>query len=125
MHLTDTLSYLPSGAFDVGLPGHAPYYCLETCLARDFWSWLGAGVWVVRGEYEGVGGVQSFGGRGGEGGRQEITLVLSILRNFIRQRKEHVQVGYSYAYSNVLLFYAFKIKNGELFRINNCYYVCE
>ena len=67
MHLTDTLSYLPSGAFDVGLPGHAPYYCLETCLARDFWSWLGAGVWVVRGEYEGVGGVQSFGGRGEEG----------------------------------------------------------
>ena len=73
MHLTDTLSYLPSGAFDVGLPGHAPYYCLETCLARDFWSWLGAGVWVVRGEYGG-GGCAEFRWGGGGGG-QEITLV--------------------------------------------------
>ena len=122
MHLTDTLSYLPSGAFDVGLPGHAPYYCLETCLARDFWSWLGAGVWVVRGEYGG-GGVRSFGWGGGGGARDNVSI--KYLRNFIRQRKEHVQVGYSYAYSNVLLFYAFKIKNGELFKMNNCYYVCE
>ena len=62
---------------------------------------------------------------GGEGGGARDNVSIKYLRNFIRQRKEHVQVGYSYAYSNVLLFYAFKIKNGELFKMNNCYYVCE
>lgn len=100
---------------------------LPTTVWRRVWrATSGRGLVRVCGWFEGnmgEGGVRSFGWGGGGVARDNVSI--KYLRNFIRQRKEHVQVGYSYAYSNVLLFYAFKIKNGELFKMNNCYYVCE